>query len=108
MSLLNRSLMSGQSPNSDFNCAGSSFVPRACRRHILTGLAALLLIEPSGWAEKRPDLVVVGDSLSAGFQNDSLHELQQPHGYAKLIAESAGVDLVLPLIGAPGFPNVLE
>jgi GDSL-like Lipase/Acylhydrolase len=53
-------------------------------------------------------LVVVGDSLSAGFQNDSLLDLQQPHGYASLVAAQAGVPLLLPLIAPPGIPNVLE
>ena len=43
-------------------------------------------------------LVVVGDSLSAGFQNDSLLDLQQPHGYASLVAAQARVPLWLPLI----------
>ncbi len=53
-------------------------------------------------------MVVVGDSLSAGFQNGSLLDSQQPHGYAKLIAKQAGTPLVLPLIGPPGIPPVLE
>jgi hypothetical protein len=60
---------------------------------------------------QRPDLsrlVVVGDSLSAGVQNISLLESQQPNGYAALIAKQAGVPLVLPLIKYPGLPNVLE
>jgi nucleotide-binding universal stress UspA family protein len=39
-------------------------------------------------AEWKADLVVVGDSLSAGFQNNSLHQRQQPNGYAKLIANN--------------------
>jgi hypothetical protein len=52
-------------------------------------------------------LVVVGDSLSAGFQNGSLLVSQQVHGYASLIAEQAGVDLPLPEIADPGIPNVL-
>src|SRR5262245_41890019 len=53
-------------------------------------------------------LVVIGDSLSAGFQNSSLLATQQPHGYASLIAAQAGVSLPLPLIADPGIPNVLE
>jgi hypothetical protein len=60
---------------------------------------------------QRPDLsrlVVVGDSLSAGVQNISLLETQQPNGYAALIAKQANVPLVLPLIKYPGLPNVLE
>ena len=56
---------------------------------------------------KRVRLVVVGDSLSAGFQNSSLLDSQQPHGYASLIADQARTTLPLPLIAAPGLPNVL-
>jgi len=52
-------------------------------------------------------LVVVGDSLSAGFQNGSLLAEQQIHGYANLVAGQARVELPLPLIAAPGIPNVL-
>jgi phospholipase/lecithinase/hemolysin len=73
-------------------------------------VVALGLAPVTEAGEPRADLsrlVVVGDSLSAGFQNGSLHEDQQVHGYAKLVADQAGVDLVLPLIAAPGFPNVL-
>ena len=57
-----------------------------------------------------PDMarfVVVGDSLSAGFQNGSLHQDQQPNGFASLIARQACTGLVLPLIAAPGIPNRL-
>lgn len=53
-------------------------------------------------------LVVVGDSLSAGFQNFSLLDLQQPHGYASLVAQQAGTTLTLPLVPYPGIPNVLS
>ncbi|HXH85001.1 MAG TPA: SGNH/GDSL hydrolase family protein [Candidatus Tectomicrobia bacterium] len=53
-------------------------------------------------------LVVVGDSLSAGYQNGSLLGTQQPHGYANLVAAQAGVELPLPLIAAPGIPPVLQ
>jgi phospholipase/lecithinase/hemolysin len=53
-------------------------------------------------------IVVVGDSLSAGFQNDSLLDTQQPHGWASLLAAQAKVPLVLPLIAPPGIPNVLQ
>lgn len=52
-------------------------------------------------------LVVVGDSLSAGVENFSLLDRQQPHGYAAVIAAQAGVRLVLPLVPYPGAPNVL-
>jgi hypothetical protein len=53
-------------------------------------------------------LVFIGDSLTAGFQNSSLLETQQIHGYAALIANQAGTRSVLPLIGWPGIPNVLQ
>ena len=61
-------------------------------------------------ADARADLsrlVVVGDSLSAGFQNGSLSETHQPHGYASVVAAQAGVALPLPLILEPGIPNVI-
>ena len=53
-------------------------------------------------------MVVVGDSLSAGFQNDSSWDAQRPHGWASLLADQAQVPLVLPLIASPGIPNHLE
>ena len=52
-------------------------------------------------------LVVVGDSLSAGYQNGSLLDCQQVNGYAAVVARQADVPLPLPLIAAPGIPNVL-
>lgn len=53
-------------------------------------------------------LVVVGDSLSAGYQNGSLLDSQQANGYAAVIARQAGAQLDLPLMAAPGIPNVLQ
>jgi lysophospholipase L1-like esterase len=52
--------------------------------------------------------VVIGDSLSAGFQNGSLLDSQQPNGWASLLAKQAGFKLVLPLIAPPGAPAVLQ
>src|SRR5262249_46290226 len=61
-------------------------------------------------------LVVVGDSLSAGFQNFSLFDSDtspvpfaggQKHGYAALVAAQAGTSLTLPLISYPGIPPAL-
>jgi hypothetical protein len=51
--------------------------------------------------------VVLGDSLSAGFQNFSLYDTGQNAGFAALIAQQAGVSLPLPLISSPGLPNML-
>jgi hypothetical protein len=52
--------------------------------------------------------VVIGDSLSAGVQNFSLLDTQQPRGYASIIARQAGWPLTLPLVPYPGIPNVLQ
>lgn len=52
--------------------------------------------------------VFLGDSLTAGFQNGSLLDTQQPNGYANLIAKQAGFQLALPLIAPPGAPAVLK
>lgn len=52
--------------------------------------------------------VVIGDSLSAGFQNGSLLDTQQPNGWASLVATQAKFKLDLPLIAPPGVPAVLE
>jgi len=52
--------------------------------------------------------VVIGDSLSAGFQNGSLLDTQQPNGWASLLAKQAGFQLTLPLIAPPGAPAVLQ
>ena len=53
-------------------------------------------------------LVVVGDSLLAGFQNNSLAASQQVHAIAEVIARQANVELPLPLIADPGIPNMLQ
>ena len=52
--------------------------------------------------------VVIGDSLSAGFENGSLLDSLQPNGWESLVGTQAGFSLVLPLIAAPGAPAVLE
>ena len=81
-------------------------------RYVAVTMALLALGLASGVQAKdsRADLsrlVVVGDSLSAGFQNGSLLAGQQVHGYASLVAQQAGVELPLPEIAYPGIPNVL-
>lgn len=75
---------------------------------VLVVLVALLAgpVVPAGAADLSR-LVVVGDSLSAGYQNGGLLDAQQAHGYASLVAAQAGVALPLPLIATPGIPNVL-
>lgn len=53
-------------------------------------------------------VVFIGDSLTAGYQNGSLLDTQQVHGYANLIAQQANFRETLPLIAPPGAPAVLE
>src|SRR3954465_8079837 len=91
------------------------------QNHLTRALAALILliiglIHPldslaeHGRRSAKADLsrlVVLGDSLLAGYQNGSLMGSQQTHGIAALIAQQAGVSIKLPLIAEPGIPNVL-
>ncbi len=95
------------------------FTRKPCSQFLMQGfwragcllLIALVALAPPAQAQKRAKLerlVVVGDSLSAGFQSGSLLDSQQVHGYANLIARQAGTSLNLPLIAPPGIPNVLE
>lgn len=76
-------------------------------------ITSLFLLPASAAAEERPHadfsrFVVVGDSLSAGFQSNSLLDTAQVHGYANVVAEQAHAPLILPLIAPPGIPNVLQ
>jgi lysophospholipase L1-like esterase len=83
-------------------------------RSKLIGVAVLLTVFASaalpahGQTANLSRLVVVGDSLLAGFQNGSLRGSQQVHGIAAVIARQAGVPLAQPLIGEPGIPNALQ
>jgi lysophospholipase L1-like esterase len=54
------------------------------------------------------NVVFLGDSLTAGYQNGSLLDSQQPHGYASLIAAQANFKIEQPLIAPPGAPSVLQ
>jgi lysophospholipase L1-like esterase len=82
--------------------------------HLLLCVAvAALALAPAARAEKKQHVdfsrfVVVGDSLSAGFQSNSLIDTAQPHGYANVVAQQAHASLILPLISPPGIPPTLE
>jgi hypothetical protein len=85
-------------------CLGISFF-------VSLSLTASAGFAQSGVQNAKPQtdqLVVVGDSLSAGVQNFSLLYYQQPHGYASIIARQGGWNLTLPLVPYPGIPNVLK
>ena len=74
----------------------------------VTFLLGLIVTAPL-YGQKKADrspLVIVGDSLSAGYQNSQLIESGQVHGYANVIATQAGVLLYLPLLPPPGYPQI--
>jgi lysophospholipase L1-like esterase len=52
--------------------------------------------------------VFLGDSLTAGYQSNSLLDTQQVHGWAPVVAKQAQFNIVQPLIAYPGAPNVLQ
>ncbi len=76
------------------------------------GSVAVLLgfvVSAALYGQRKADFstfVVAGDSLSAGYQNSQLIESSQVHGYANVIATQAGVSLNLPLLPAPGYPQI--
>ena len=106
-----------------------SFFYGAARLRLTLSLFALAW-GSFAYAENRHDaktqqifqtMVVVGDSLSAGFQNFSLFDSSvvvpgfptqplggQKQGYAALVAKQAGASLVQPLISYPGVPPALS
>lgn len=92
-----------------FSSFSFSFDVRFRRASSAVLIMLLAMVLPMA-AQNKADLsrlVVIGDSLSSGFQNGSLLDSQQVHGYANVIAQQAGVNLNLPLIAPPGIPNVL-
>lgn len=54
------------------------------------------------------NVVFIGDSLTAGFQNGSLLDTQQPNGWAAVLGAQAKFAITLPLIAPPGAPAVLQ
>jgi len=75
-------------------------------RKTLLILAAGLLLSAVvfGQAPNFSKIIVLGDSMSAGYYNGSLNEITQPKSYAYLLSEKAGHPLTLPLISFPGIP----
>jgi lysophospholipase L1-like esterase len=69
-----------------------------------TGGAAAASTGTSGAVGTLSSVVFLGDSLTAGSQNDSLFDTGQAHGYPALLATQADFALVQPLIAAPGIP----
>lgn len=77
-------------------------------RFILAIFFCLPAFAQTRWPADLSTLVVAGDSISAGVQNFSLQQDQQIHGYASVLAQQAGVSLILPLVPYPGAPNTLQ
>ena len=82
------------------------------RKKLLFVSIAVLALSPFTLpAQPAPDfskMVVVGDSLSAGYLNGSLNETGQNYGYAVRLAQQAGQSLNLPLVSYPGLPIALK
>jgi phospholipase/lecithinase/hemolysin len=59
------------------------------RIQTIVGLLSLAVFPTASFAQGAPAdlsrMVVIGDSLSAGFQNNSLMASQQAHGYTALL-----------------------
>jgi phospholipase/lecithinase/hemolysin len=52
--------------------------------------------------------VFLGDSLTAGYQSDSLLDTAEVHGWAPVVAAQANFPIVQALIAYPGAPAVLQ
>jgi lysophospholipase L1-like esterase len=85
--------------------AGASFV--GCSSGSSNPLAAIQAAQVKN-AGNFSNTVFLGDSLTAGYQNGSLLDTQQVHGWAPLVAKQAGFNIIQPLIAFPGAPNVLQ
>jgi phospholipase/lecithinase/hemolysin len=89
----------------------SRLIPSGLKCKSLQLPPILILAALTAGAAPKADLsrlVVLGDSLSAGYQNGGLLDSQQVNGYANLVATQAGYPLALPLIYPPGFPSVFS
>ena len=52
--------------------------------------------------------VSIGNSLTAGFADNSLYESAQVYSFGNQIAEAVGAQYVQPLVSDPGLPGRLE
>lgn len=95
-----------------FSAAQRAFLPLACAAALIASGCSSGPSHVSKTAAQNAGnfttTVFLGDSLTAGYQNGSLLDTQQPNGYANVIAKQANFSLTLPLIAPPGAPNVME
>lgn len=74
-------------------------------------LVAALLLALAAFGQGAPDfsrIVILGDSLSAGYMDGSLNEHGQTYSYAERFAQQAGYPLTMPLVTYPGLPIALK
>ena len=64
--------------------------------------------KPSTGSADFTTMVSIGNSLTAGFENNALYESAQEYGYTNLIARQVGANFVQPLISDPGIAGRLE
>ena len=80
------------------------------RAGLVCSMLAMILASlptPAAHAQGGPNFtrfVAVGDSLTAGFRDGALHEAAQQQVFVKLLADSMGTQIVLPLMKEPGIP----
>jgi hypothetical protein len=83
------------------------------RRVTIVGVLAVLVLVCSSVTVGQQSIpsfvntIAVGDSLTAGFQSNSLNEKGQNNSYAAFLVRQLRTYLFLPLITEPGVPNEL-
>jgi lysophospholipase L1-like esterase len=107
--------------STDLSSGLKVFMRRSFRLSTFVLLAVLMPVIPplsaANDAANLSKIVVIGDSLSAGFQDFSLFDANssptspfpplpggQQYGFAAVVAHQAGHDLTLPLFSNPGIP----
>src|SRR5688572_18722228 len=83
-------------------------VMRRTIRTVLIGLICPAIFWAQAGNAPLSRMVVVGDSLAAGFHNFALVHTQQGNNFASRIASQANVNLTLPLLAPLPVPNGLQ
>lgn len=64
--------------------------------------------KPSTGSADFTRFVAIGNSLTAGVQNNSVYQGAQQYSFGNLIAKQVGTNFVMPLISEPGIPGKLQ
>ncbi len=79
------------------------------RTLVTVAILALLGAIPASAQVDLSTYVAVGDSLTAGFSSNSLEQCYQEHSWPAILASHGGAaDFEMPLVSAPGIPNILQ